>query len=242
MLNRAAYPVGIKHNSLIGVLRQWPKSWIVFLLLMSLGLLAGCSHGRSEQAAIEALNQSFKHDPLVLSLDIGRVSGQCAPIPGLVETPELTNVMEYRAAQKAGLINITQDGPGFWKVELVNPSPKLVSILAKARHIMKGGCDYQIIALTVASKSVVDLISLQPITSEKFDAVFTWKWSLQPDGVKLVDNLSEQERVQLAPHVERVNPLLHQSTFNLADMTASTTPHQDKKTLKKSGDGWALDE
>lgn len=206
------------------------------------GPLTGCSHGRVEKAAVETLNQAFKRDPLVLSLDIGRVSQQCAPIPGLVYTPELTNVIEYRAAQKAGLINITQAGPGFWKVELINPSPKLAAILAKARHIMKGGCDYQIIALTVASKSVVDLVSLQPITSEKSDVVFTWKWTLQPDGVKLVDKLSEQERLQLAPHIERVNPLLHQTTFNLGDMTASTTPHQDKVTLRKSGDDWVVDE
>lgn len=223
----------------LGVSQKWQRTSGMLLVLV---FLAGCSHGRSEKAAIEALNQSFKHDPLVLRLYVGRVGSQCTPIVGLVHTPELTNVVEYRAALKAGLITIAQDGPGFWKVHFINPSPNLVAFLAKDRHIIKGGCDDQQVPLPVASKTVVDLVSLQSITSEKSDAEFTWKWSLEPDGVKLVDSLSDQERVELAPDIERANPLLHQSTFNLGDMTASTTPHQDKRTLKKSGDSWVIDE
>lgn len=230
-------------NGVVAVKRRLPGLHLIAILvfLMVLCALSGCSRGRSEKAAIEALNQSFKHDPLVLRLYIGRVSSQCTPIVGLVRTPELTNVVEYRAAQKSGLINIAPDGPGFWKVNLISPNPKLAAALAKAPHLIKDGCDDQSVALTVASKTVVDLVSLQPVTSEKSDAVFTWKWALEPDGVKLVDHLSDQERLELAPQIERVNPLLHQSTFNLGDMTASTEPHQDKATLKKLGDGWAID-
>jgi hypothetical protein len=243
MLKGALYLQGTsKTGSLTGKSRQQSKFLPSLFLLMFLGLVSGCSQAQNEKAAMETLNQSFKHDPLVLRLYIGRVSSQCTPIVGLVRTPELTKVVEYKAAQKSGLINIVQDGPGFWKVNLISPSQKLAAVLAKAPHHVKGGCDDQSIALTVASKVVVDLKSLQPITSEKSDAVFTWKWALEPDGVKLVDNLSDQERLELAPQIERVNPLLHQTTFNLGDMTASTAPHQDKKTLKKSGNGWALDE
>lgn len=214
----------------------------MLLFLVAFGPLGGCSHGQNEKAAVEALNQGLKREALVLHLFIGRVSSQCTPIVGLVRTPELTKVVEYHAAQKAGLINITQDGPGFWKVELINPSPKLAAVLAKAPHNIKDGCDDLQVGLSVASKAVVDLVNLQPITSEKSDAVFTWKWALEPDGAKLVNNLSEQERLQLAPHIERLRPRTPDPTFNLADMSASTTPHQDKKILKKSGDGWALDE
>jgi len=237
-------PIHFQSKNRIAALKTRPPrlSLIAMLpFLIVVAALNGCSRGRSEKAAIEALNQSFKHDPLVLRLYIGRVGSQCTPIVGLVRTPDLTSVVEYRAAQKSGLINIAQDGPGFWKVSLISPSPKLAAALAKAPHIMKGGCDDQSVALPVASRAVVDLVSLQPVTSEKSAAIFTWKWTLEPDGVKLVDNLSDQERLELAPQIERVNPLLRQSSFNLGDMTASTEPHQDKATLKKSGDGWAID-
>src|SRR6185312_11757474 len=104
----------------------------MLLFLVAFGPLGGCSHGQNEKAAVEALNQGLKREALVLHLFIGRVSSQCTPIVGLVRTPELTKVVEYQAAQKAGLINITQDGPGFWKVELINPSPKLAAVLSKA--------------------------------------------------------------------------------------------------------------
>lgn len=215
---------------------------VMLLSLVAFGPLGGCSHGQNEKAAVEALNQGLKREPLVLHLFIGRVSSQCTPIAGLVQTPELTKVVEYQAAQKAGLINITQDGPGFWKVQLINPSPKLAAVLAKAPHNIKGGCDDLQVGLSVASKAVVDLVNLQPITGEKSDAVFTWKWALAPDGAKLVNNLSDKERLELAPHIERLRPRTPDPTFNLADMTGSTTPHQDKKTLKKSGEGWVIDE
>lgn len=215
---------------------------VLALLVITLSLLAGCSRGQSQKAAVEALNKDLKHDTVELYLVIGRVSHKCAPIVGLVDNPDLTKVIEFQAAQKAGLITITPDGPGFWKVELVNPTPIVATALQKVRHNVEGGCDYIIFGLAVASKTVVDMVNLQEITGQTAEAEFTWKWVLAPAGVKLVDSLSEQERIQLSPHIERLRLFTPDPTFNLADMTAINASHQDKKTLKKSGDGWVVDQ
>jgi hypothetical protein len=212
----------------------------MLLIVASLVFLGGCSHGKSDKAVVDALSKRLNRDTVQLHVLVGRVSSQCNWM--LSDNPDPTKIAQYQAAQKAGLITIAEDGPGFWKIGLVNPDPKLAALLQKVPHDVKGGCDSVYVGLLVASKAVVDLVNLQPITDQKSEAVYDWKWELQPDGVKLVNNLSDQERTQLMPHLEYSRGSTPDGSFNLADMTTSSKPRQGKKTLKKSSDGWAVDE
>lgn len=213
-----------------------------FLLAVTISLLflGGCSHGKSDKAVVDALTKRLNHDTVQLFVMVGRVSSQCNW--AFSDNPDPTKIAKYQAAEKAGLITIAEDGPGFWKIQLANPDPKFAAVVEKARHDVKGGCNSINVGLLVASKALVNVVDLQPITDEKSEAVYNWKWQLQPDGVRLVNNLSDQERAQLTPYLEGSRGGTLDPSFHLADMMASGKPRQDKKTLKKSGDGWVVDE
>lgn len=215
---------------------------VVLALLLTVSLLfTGCSGSKDKKAAAEAVNKGLKRDAVQLLVFIGRVSEKCAPL-SLAENQDLTTRPEYHAAQKAGLISITPDGPGFWKVDLVNPNPKLVENLKKAQHNVKDGCDDLYFGFVVASKTA-DIVSLHKVTDEKTEAEFTWKWKLEPAGVKLVDGLSQQERNQTTPYLEVMSRRgKRDPSFDLGNMDQSSTPQPGKMALKKSGDGWVIDE
>jgi len=209
-------------------------------LVLAASLLLSCSGSKDNKAVIETINKDMRKEALSLYLSIGRVSPKCAPMIHANENQDLPTVAEYQAAQKGGMISITPDGTGFWKVEPVNPTPGLVEYLKSAHHSVKDGCDYTLVGFTVAEKSVAD-VNLREISSEKTEAEFTWKWGLTPFGTRLVDNFNAQQRAQLTVKLETAR-LQSDPTFNLADITQSSSPHPGKKSLKKSGDGWALDE
>ena len=206
-------------------------------------LLAGCSSGQSKQAAVEALNKGLHREKVGLFIRIGRLSQSCSDINGFEKDTDLTAVTNFRAAQKAGLITIAQDGPGFWKVELVNPKPEVVENLKNIKHTVRDGCDSVGFVFPVASKAVAEVVNIHEITSLKTEAEYTWKWMLDSPGVKLVDNLTQSDLIAVNANLQEVE--LHRRpnpTFNLADMVQSATPHPGKAMLKKSGDGWILDD
>jgi len=216
---------------------------LAFLVVISSLLLTGCSSGKSKEAAVEALNKSWRREDVMLFVFVGRVSERCTPIVGLEKDGDLTKMTNFRAAQKAGLITITPDGTGFWKVEVVNPSPKLIALLNKVPHTVKDGCDWVAYSFSVGSKVVSEIANIHEITGEKAEAEYTWKWALTPAGVKLVDKLSQPELIQVNANLEDLHHHYRPDpTFNLADMVESSTPRPGKKMLKKSGDGWVLDE
>lgn len=223
--------------------RNAMKVLVSFLVTFFL-LLTGCSSGKRKKAAAEALNQGLRREAVVMVVSLGHVGYKCGNIPAFTdENEDLTTLTRFHSAQRAGLVTITPDGPGFWKVELVDPKPGVLESLKKAKHNVTAGCDSIPFAFIVAWKSVADIVNFHEITSEKAEAEFTWKWVLAPAGIKLVDSLSEQERIQLNANLE--SPILRYTqdpTFSLVDMTQSSTPRPGKKTLKKSGDGWVLDQ
>jgi hypothetical protein len=232
-------------NERIEMLRgKWFQNKASFLLLSlitSALLLAGCASGQSKQAAVEALNKGWHRDAVMMFIRVGRLSQSCSDIIGFEKDEDLTKVTNFRAAQKAGLITIAPDGPGFWKVELVNPKPKVVENLKTIKHTVRDGCDSMGFVFPVASKAVAEVLQIHEITSQTAEVEYTWKWMLDEPGVKLVDNLTHPELIELNAKLQDRN---HQAipTFNLADMTQSGTPHPGKATLKKSGEGWVMDE
>jgi len=213
-----------------------PSLFIIGLLVFAVGF----SGEKDTKAITDALNLSMNKDSIKLLYSIGRVSGKCDSFTTLEPIPAQ---IDFIAAQKAGLVTIAPDGPDFWKVELANAKPQVLENLKKAKYNEKDGCRSLTMGDTVATKTVVEVKSIYEVTSQKSEVEFTWKWVLAPTGVKLIDNLSQKELSQLNNNLR--NPALlmkHDETFNLMDIRQSSTPHPGKKMLKKSGDGWVLDE
>jgi hypothetical protein len=218
------------------------KSRLALLLCASFVLL-GCSGGKDKKAAAEAINKGLQKEGVALFLHLGRVGAPCGDEPAFVNTPDLTAQTLYYSAKKAGLIAITPDGPGFWKIDLIDGKPAVVEALKHADHNKNNGCDNVSFIFLVARKSVAELTNLHDISGEKAEAEFTWKWELRPAGEKLLNALSEQERIQLNANLENTNRRQKPDpTFSLAHMTESTTPRPAKTALKRSGEGWVLDE
>lgn len=212
------------------------------LLLFLFVILMGCSAKRDRKAQTDALNQSFKPQAVILRINLGRVGSKCGVDSWLGDGDDLMNQIKYHAAQKAKLIAITPDGPGFWKVELVQPTPKIVEFLKGVHHSVQEGCDAVRWGFVIATKSA-DITNVREISGDKVEVEFTWKWTLSPHyGVNLVDNLSEKERVELNPYLVNSSPSQADSQFSLVDIGGSPVPHSAKKTLKKSVDGWVVDE
>jgi len=222
--------------------RSKASFWLLNIITSAL-LLAGCSSGQSKKAAAEALNQGLHRQNVGLFISVGRLSQSCSYISGFEKDKDLTEVTNFRAAQKAGLVTIAPDGPGFWRVELVNPKPEIAENLKKAKHTVKDGCDLVGYAFKIASKAVAEVLEIHEITNEKAEVDYTWKWTLDPSGVKLVDNLTQPELIEVNANLQALE--WHRQpvpTFNLADMVQSAAPHPGKAMLKKSGDDWALDQ
>src|SRR5258707_501612 len=213
-----------------------PRLFIIALLVFAVGF----SNEKDTKAITDALNLSMSKDSIKLDYMIGRVNGKCGSFTTLEPIPAQ---IDFIAAQKAGLVTIAPDGPDFWEVELANAKPQVLENLKKAKYNEKDGCRSLAMLDTVATKSVVEVKNIYEVTSQKSEVEFTWKWVLAPTGVKLIDNLSQKELSQLNNNLR--NPALlmqHDETFNLTDIKQSSTPHPGKKTLKKSGDSWVMDQ
>lgn len=216
---------------------------VVLVISVSLVSMA-CAGDTNRETITAALNKAMEQGSIELRFAVGRVGDECGNLEPYSEKKQsLPNMARFHAAQKAGLITISPDGPGFWKVEVVDPNPGALESMKRMKHNTYGGCDSVPSFFPVATKSVVEITKINQITSEKVEVAFTWKWMLTPYGEKVVNILSEPEREQLNPYLRAPNDPLHKdTTFNFANITASTTPHPERKALKKAGDGWALDE
>jgi len=229
--------------------RNRRRDWLTGLTLLLLCLcFTECSGNKDKKAALEAVNESLDRDAFALPLDLGRVGEACGDIPAFATTPDLAAQARYYSAKKAGLITITPDGANFWKVELVHRDPELLERLAKDKHNQQNGCNSVPFLFEVAVRSVSELVNLQRITDEKSEAEFTWKWDLTPEGQKLVNALSPAERIQLSDKLQHVQsdgvyrPFPDDLAFNLADLSRSSRPRPAKMMLKRSGNGWVVDE
>jgi hypothetical protein len=226
---------GLKRSAGRNITRV-PSLFVVVLLIFA----AGFSNEKDTKAITDALNLSMNKDSIKLVYLIGRVNGKCGSFTKLEPIPAQ---IDFIAAQKAGLVTIVPDGPDFWEVELANAKPQVLENLKKAKYNEKDGCRSLSMLDTVATKSIVEVKNIYEVTSQKSEVEFTWKWVLAPTGVKLIDSLSQKELSQLNNNLR--NPALlmqHDESFNLTDIKQSSTPHPGKKTLKKSGDSWVVDQ
>ncbi len=195
-------------------------------------LAAGCSGKKDQKALIDVLNKSMNRDRIMLDLPLGRVGQACAN--SNIEAKPVPEQAIYFAAQKAGFITITPDGAGFWKVELVNPSPQVTEALKTAAHNTMDGCDLMRFSFSVAYKSVSEVRNIRKVDGDQSEVEFTWKWTLAQWGTKFVSTLSPQELAGLNDHLK--NPALDRqrdSSFNIADMTKTGALQTAQKTLSK---------
>jgi hypothetical protein len=228
----------------MGSFESGAKKIVWAVLPVVLFLSAASAVDISKDAITAVLNKGLQKEFVFFSLAIGRVGDSCGNGEGYGHKVQpLPSMTRFHAAQKAALVKITPDGPGLWKVEMVNPAPGVLENLQKMKHETGDGCDSIPLIYRVATKTVVDIGKIQEITSEKSEVAFTWKWTLTPFGEKLVNSLTEQERRELNAYIhpphDPVNP---DPTFNFGDLTTSTATKSGKKALKKAGDSWVLDE
>jgi hypothetical protein len=203
-----------------------------FLLVALFVLVAGCSGKIDQKALIDVLNKSMNRDRIMLYMPLGRVGQACSDLK--LESKPIPEQAVYADAQKAGLISITPDGAGFWKVELLNPSPQIADALKGTSHNTKDGCDSMWLRFSVAYKAVADVRNIRKVNDDQSEVEFTWKWTLAPFGTKFVSALSPQELVGLNDYLK--NPALddhRDPSFNIADMAQTGTLQSAKKSLSK---------
>ena len=204
----------------------------VFFPLALVVLAAGCSGKKDQKALIDVLNKSMNRDRIMLDLPLGRVGPACAD--SNIEARPVPEQAIYSDAQKAGLITITADGAGFWKVELLNPTPQVAEAVRTAAHKTIDGCDSIWFSFSVAYKSVSEVRNVRKVDGDQSEVEFTWKWTLAQLGTKLVGALSPQELAGLNDHLK--NPALDRHrdpSFNIADMAQTGALQTAKKTLSK---------
>jgi hypothetical protein len=192
--------------------------------------MMGCS-GPSRRTASAVIDHELKDAKVSLQVNLGRIGRECALDP--------TSDVRYFAAQKAGVITITPDGADFWEIEPVGLKPASHDNSA-ASQSPASGCDYAPVVLPLAQKTLVDVAGIHPLEDGTAEASFTWKWALTPRGEKIINQLSPSQLEDLdarlySPYSEQ--PALR---FRVTDVSESTKPHEGKKSLKKSADGWRV--
>ncbi len=158
--------------------------------------LAGCSRMDRSQVSRAIQLEMRIHGQIYLYLDIGRI-GNCETIdPRYSPEPYVLHpdpeTIPYVAAQKAGLVTITQDGNDYWKVELTDLGRSLSEKPALDRRETKNGCDYHSVHFPVAKKELVEVSSVRG-DSERTEAEYKWKWKSLEAATRLKASLSQAQ-------------------------------------------------
>jgi hypothetical protein len=233
-----------RFSSGLKILHHGARAIAMVLVPLLLLVPLASSSDTNREAVTAVLNQGLDKELVFFQLTIGRVGDNCGNRePYGHKIQPLPTMVRFHAAQKAGLVKIAPDGPGFWKVEVVDPRPGVLENLQKRKHETDNGCDSVPVIMSVATRTVVEIIKIQEITSEKSEVAFTWKWKLTAFGEKLVNSLTEQERRELNAYIHPLHdPVNPDPTFDFTDLTTSLAPKSGKKALKKAGGSWILDE
>jgi hypothetical protein len=158
----------------------------------------------------------------------GRVGPDCAFDPFKDEI--------MLAAQKAGMVNIEPDGPGFWHIEHVGVIP----LKPDPNKEPSQGCDKYSSREDLATKTLVNINGVRALSATTAEVEFTWKWGLTPRGKKLLGNLSPTEIQNLEPYFIYPASSYEDLQNGLADLEQNAKVHTAKRTLTKSGQGWRV--
>src|SRR5260370_13459680 len=209
------------------------------LVVLSL-FLSGCSGGLSRKTAGEAIAASFQGHHIALLLKFGRVGAMCFDKAAGVLDEAPTTHIECIAASDAGLVSVTQDGADFWKIEPVGLEPPVLEMMKKNHRYGANGCDYQLAAVPIANRSLIEVTRINQITDVTAQTEFKWKWTLTPEGTKLAGQQPSSRLAELDWRLD--NNILSQtdSRFTLTDIVQSTAPRDGKVTLNKTRQGWRV--
>jgi hypothetical protein len=155
--------------------------------------LAGCSRMDRSQVGRAIQLEMRIHGDVYLYLDIGRI-GNCETIdPQYSPEPYVLHpdpeTIPYVAAQKAGLVTISQDGNDYWKVELTDLGRSLSEKLPHDKHAVKNGCDYHSMRFPVARQELIEMSRVRG-DSERTEAEYKWKWKSLEAANRLKASLS----------------------------------------------------
>jgi hypothetical protein len=207
--------------------------------------VAGCSRG-SKKAVAEALDKSFRQGRANVSIFVycGRTGDKCEDAAKKVFNTNPTTDASYIAAEKAGLISVTADGPDYWKIDVLDMKPAFRERLKTIPHPTANGCDYQSIEIPLAKKSVIEVTRINAITDETVEVEYKWKWAITPEGEKAINRLSSSQLMDLrwenVRYMRFHDAFQPSDRFTFSDLADSTAPRDGKAMLKKAKDGWEV--
>jgi hypothetical protein len=189
-------------------------------------------------AAGGAINKYLQGMSVAFSVELGRVGTGCADTGAGVINIDPTQEIEFIAAQKAGAVTVTPDGPHYWRVDLKETSAAAAEALKKIPHKVANGCDYQHFGLGVARKALVEVVNIRQLGETTAEVEFTWKWTHSSFFAKLPEQLSPAQQKELEAYFPTRVPPQNNAHFSFADISDNSQPHPGKRTLKKTDDGW----
>jgi hypothetical protein len=178
---------------------------IAALLLLS--VLIGCSSKMMDnKTAEERVSYYLKKDQNFIFVDIGRVAIDCGTSSRDKDVKlgvDPTSDLEVLVVQAAGDVTVTQDGPGFWKIE---PTEKGKADIVRELVVTdQKGCNYKPTWFAVA---IPTLVRITGITANENvpEVEYQWKWNVTELGQALKANgkayalLDPDQRERLAKY------------------------------------------
>lgn len=217
-------------------------------LLVILGLLLGCTKGTLDrETAAAKINRRFRIEQRDLLFDVGRIASHCyVEVAGRKYETDLNPAENVPTiiAMKAGYVNVTPDGKGYWKVALTDKGQAFMTAQHQRLYgrEVNMGCDFEQAQFAIAKASVVQVTGVT--TGEDSRLVgYRWKWAPTELGIALRENgdlylkLAPNERAYLRDNLNLLGsgpdlpiPVPPEGTINVA--TAKFN-HYD--------DGWRLE-
>lgn len=198
------------------------KKLVAFAVLTA--MLAGCSRGPNEKAVKTAI-EAEPDSKVSMLIPYGRVGVACEDEDSHVSNFDPTTDIRFVSAAAVGLIDVTSEHHGFYKVELTGAKP--FQSTRKRYHLVANGCDYEFVVIPLANKSVISVSGIQPTLDNVAEAQYAWKWTLTPVGEKIIEKLDLSQLADLDRSLGR-------SAFETTEL------HRDKVIVKKSGDSWEV--
>jgi hypothetical protein len=202
------------------------KVALFVVILLTAGLLIGCSNNLGRGEAQRAINKAVKiaPPPKALLIRTGLVSGYCYDIYTADYNP--TSSLDYKALVKLGMVTITPVANA-WQVDFTEAGKRVVDGELYA-HTQKTNCDSWQSSLPVA---LFDGIEVTGIQQEGIHAKadIAIKWKLTPLGLAL-KTLPEGDDAEMGVGREFSHMPKGEREFSQNDVAA----------FEKYDDGWRL--
>ena len=198
---------------------------LFLVLLLSSGLLVGCSNNLGRAEAKRLINEAVKTTPppKELLINTGLVSGYC--FDSYSDNYNPTNTTDYKTLTKLGMVTITPVAHA-WQVEFTETGKRAVQGDPYG-HTQKLYCDEWQSNLPVATFDGIEVTGIQQ-EGVHAKAEIAIKWKLTPLGLAIKNLPAEYQDVGVG------NEFLH------APNGKGEFSQDDAASFEKYDDGWRL--